>query len=126
VRSTDRGIARLLHDHFYRHLEPQRPESLHNPRCAQLPPGTKRFESQLEDFEPGDMERQNVNLAITFVRTQLYTWYDAQPQSFPRRGCQGNAGESVVIGEGQRSESYMVCGSRHRIGRKRPVGRRRM
>ena len=126
MRSTYRGIARFLHYHIYRQIEPERPEALHNPRRAHFPSGAKRLQARFEDSEPGDMKSEDVNLTITFVRTQLDSGNDAQTQRFARGGCEGKAGKCVVIGDRQRAEPYIVRGSHHRIWRKRPVGRRRV
>ena len=60
------------------------------------------------------------------MSTQLYARNNTNAKRLARDRCQWNAGECVVIGKGERAQPCSVRGSDYRVGRKYPVGCRRV
>ena len=67
-----------------------------------------------------------MNFAIAVVRAELYTRNNAHPQCLTSNGCERNTGKRVVIGEGKRSQSCLVCRRDNGIRRERTIGCRRV
>ena len=67
-----------------------------------------------------------MNLDIPVMSAELYAGNNPQAESLTGYRCEWNAGQRVVIGEGERAQPGSVRRSDYRVGRKYPVGCRRV
>ena len=91
-----------------------------------MPPCPKCLESRLEQIESRDVQSKNVNLPVTVMSAQLYTRNNTNSERLASGRCEWNAGKRVVICESECAQPCGVRRSNYCVGRKYPVGCRRV
>ena len=105
MRSANRSATRLLQHGLETDVSAKRAETIHNASGTYAARVTKLLQLRFEPVDALNVERKDVDLLITLMRTQL----DACDQPKVRRcACItrfDESGERVVIGEGNRAET---------------------
>jgi hypothetical protein len=108
------------------HFDSKLAKPLDDPRSPLLSTFAQHLQAGFDQIEACHMQREQVNLPLFVIRTQLDTGNDSDSERFA--GCQRewNTCRRIVISQSDRAQSCLVSGSDYFIRRKRSVGRRRM
>jgi hypothetical protein len=126
MRATNRSARRFFHHCIQLDVHSEPAKSLDNVLRANFTRVAKRRQLRLENVAPRYVQREQMNLASTIVRTKLGTSDDSNPEWLSGQLCFTQSAECVVVGEGDRRETCLARRLDDSRGRKRAIGRSRV
>ncbi len=126
VRSANRSAARLLQHRLETDVSAKRAETIHNASGAYATRVTKLLQLCFEPFDSLNVEREDMDLLITLMRTQLHSRDEPKVRWWAGVTRFYESGERVVVGEGNRAETRSHRGGGNIRRRAGSVGSGRM
>ena len=123
VRAADRGLAGLREHRVHRERDAELVQSRDDRDRTVAPRDAIDIERMLQRFRARDVETEDVGLVARRVdRAQLDAGDHAHAESLTGLPCFRNAGEGIVVGEGDRQEPCLPCRLDDTRRRDRPIG----